>query len=77
MPADIVRCECRRIRFETVLPFPFIELIFCRQIRYEIGLFLGRQSCIAFPLGEGSSYAALLSSRLVSVSTASSTRPTA
>src|SRR5258708_6798160 len=78
IPTDIVGCEGPRVRFENILSLPFIELIFGGQIGDEIGPFLGGQRCIPFPFREKAHrMPRFLSSRLVSVSTASPTRPTA
>src|SRR5271155_4734216 len=78
MPAKIVRCERPRIGFKNVLSFPLVEFFFSRQIGNEVSLLIGRQRCIAFSIREETHRTPrFLSSRLVSASTASSTRPTA
>src|SRR5258707_9919695 len=78
MPATIVGCERPRIGFENVLSFPLVEFFLGRQIGNEVTLLIGGQRPIALSLQEETHRTPrFLSSRLVSASTASSTRPTA
>ncbi len=77
-PAKIVRCECPRIRFENVLAFPLIQLFLGRQVGNEIGPLIGGQRRVSVAFREEIQRTPrFLRSRLVSASTASSTRPTA
>src|SRR6267154_738933 len=78
MPAKMVGRERPGIGFENVLSLPLIEFFLGRQIGNEVRLLIGRQRRIALSLQEEAHLTPrFLSSRLVSASTASSTRPTA
>src|SRR3984893_732003 len=75
MPTRVVGCERPRIGFENVLSFPLVEFFLGRKIGNEVNLLVGRQRRIALSLREATHRTPrLLSSRLVSASTASSTR---
>lgn len=76
--AKTVGCERPRIRFENILSFPLVQLFLGRKIGNEICLLVGRQRRIALCLREEIHRTPRFPSiRLVSASTASSTRPTA
>ncbi len=76
--AKIFRCECPRIRFENILSFPLVQFFPGREVGNEISLFIGRQRRVSLSLREEThGMPRFLRRRLVSASTASSTRPTA
>ncbi len=76
--AKMVWRQCPRICFENVLAFPLVQLFLGREIGDQICLLSGRQRRVAPSVREQSHRTPrFLSSRLVSASTASSTRPTA
>src|ERR1700722_4540587 len=76
--AKATEIEGPRVRFENVLSFPLVKLLFGRKIGNEFCLLVCRQRCVALTLREEHhSSPRFRSRRLVSASTASSTRPTA
>src|ERR1700722_9593276 len=77
-PANVPGGKGPRVGFENILSLPLVKLLFGRKIGNEFCLLVCRQRCVALTLREEHhSSPRFRSRRLVSASTASSTRPTA
>ena len=52
IPAEIVVRESPGISFDNILPFPFVELFFGREVRNEVRLFFRGEGCVSLALSK-------------------------